>query len=226
MTRPHADAHQLEQQNRIISEVTDSLDKVEKHFDAALHAPPPRDENQGGGSSSEKADPVRIDIVQARHGAMRDLVSWVNFVLMEVNDGTISHGPTTVDVPGLVAFIRRWVPAIVEQCPDDASNLRKEMAKHGRTLEGLAMGWTVRRIPIGRCPEQNVEVSPEGVEEFTPCTGSLWAELRDEDDTLPEAVVCDLSGRHRWSPWEWRHLGRMLNGGVDPLDEEQAAVGA
>lgn len=205
----HHDAHDLERTNHTIAGISADLRKIAEHYDAALHAPGAADENRGIGSRRQ-GEPVSTDAIDARHRCMRNLVTWVNFILMEVNAGTITHGPRTVDVDGLTEFIGRWTPAIVDQHPDDAENLTREIRQHAEKIEALAKGWVVKRYQIGRCLDQTITVSPEGVEEFTPCTGSLWAVIHSKDTDLPEAVRCDANHLHAWEPWRWRDLGRRL----------------
>lgn len=205
-------ADDLARTNRIIEDIGRAMDRMERYYDAALSGPSVSDES-GIRAGSAAGEPVSLHVVDIRNDAWKDAHFWCRFILDDVNQGSIQ---TIVrpELPDMLAFIRRWTTAIVDQWPDDANNLRREMQRHGAHLEAAARGWTVKRIEVGRCPEQRIElvtgIGGVQVEQFTPCTGTLWAMLRSQDTMLPEVVICDCESEHQWQPWQWPALGRRI----------------
>lgn len=166
-------------------------------------------------SNTDAGEPVSLHAIDVRAETMRDLTYWCRFILDELNDGTITHGPTSLDVPTLVEYVERWTTLITGQMHDDADNLERDMQKHADDLEALAKGWVRKRIEVGACIAQFVTISPEGVEEFTPCKGTLHAVMVESDGgLLPSKVTCDGTMLHTWQPWEWHALGRALGTAV------------
>lgn len=211
----HAAAHDLARSNRVIEDIGLALDRIERYYSTALDGPADSDDSdvRAGSSSGE---PVNLAVVDVRADTWKDMHFWCRFILDEVNHGTIG---TIVrpELPDMLTFIRRWTTALVDQWPDDADNLRTEAQRHGAHLEAFARGWTVKRIEVGRCPEQRIAVtnSPVGpVETFEPCTGTLWAMLRSQDTMLPKVVICDAEDDHQWQPWQWAALGRRIGQGI------------
>lgn len=186
-----------------------SLIKIREHYDDALHASPESDDSDVK-STSSAGEPVNLAAIDARNDAHRDLTYWARFILDEVNDGTITHGPTDVDVDTLTRFVDIWALAICEQHPLDGDNLLKETSRHAKLLEALAKGWRVKRIEVGRCPEI-VMVMDGDLETLTPCAGTLRAVTEEDDDgLLPPVVTCDSDRDHSWTPWQWHALGRQI----------------
>lgn len=161
-------------------------------------------------TDTDAGEPVNLAAVDARADAMRDLTYWTRFILDSVNEGTITHGPTIVDVDDLAAFIDIWTLALCEQHPLDGDNLAKESSRHAKILEALAKGWRRKHIEVGVCPEQ-VLIVDDGYETLIHCTGTLHAVMDEDDDgMLPANVTCDATRDHQWSPWQWHDLGRRL----------------
>lgn len=185
---------------------------VDSYEDALLSARGAENEIKVSGAG----EPVSIGALDARRDCHTDLVYWCRFILDEVNDGEITGQTIKGDsVEELVKFISVWAMALVDQLPDDGRNLRKEMSRHATILESLARGWTDRRIQVGKCPTPVLIIGPEGLEEFVPCTGNLWAVLRERDNgLLPQTIRCDSTRDHEWRPGEWMNLGRVLGNEV------------
>lgn len=199
---------------------------ITDHYDQALHTPRAADESGIRGASSR--EPVPIRVLDARAEVHRDLHFWARFILDEINDGSISVGPRSTSIAHLAEFVGRWAQAVCEQAPDDADNLETEMRRHAGGLLALARGWSTKRIEIARCPEQTLVVVPYpvtgDVEEFVPCTGSLWAILRSQDTMLSKEVACDHDPAHAWQPWQWRDLGRRLGLTIAEISTADEAV--
>lgn len=204
----HAAADDLARANSVIKRVRENLRLITVYYEPALTGHASDDENDRR-SPHGAGDPAPLDAITARDAAFHDLHFWCRFILDEINNGSI----TTIvraEIPDMAAFIERWSTAIIDQFPDDAANLDKETRTHARKLEELAQAWSTRRIEIGRCPEQQV-TQVDGREEFTQCTGTLWALMQSADKLLPKRIVCDQDGTHQWSPSSWRDLGRRLD---------------
>jgi hypothetical protein len=187
---------------------------VDNYDDALLNAKGAANEIRvfGGG-----CEPVSVHALDVRAAAHKDLAYWVRFALDELNGGTLTAQTVKgAAVPDLAAFLTTWALALAEQLPDDADNLERDTGRHGSNLHALAKGWTERKMQIpGRCPVQILTVSPELVEELVPCTGTLWAVMREKDNgLLPRVVRCDQEDAHQWEPHDWRDLGRALGTSV------------
>lgn len=211
MTKVSISAQQLAQANRIIADIRRALKDIGDYYEPVLTSP--RQTDASGIRAGSSGEPVNINALDTRAETYNDLHFWCRFILDEINEGTI-RTVVRPAVPDMIAFISRWVVQIVDQFPDDADNLRREMGRHAHHLEMLSRGWTVRRIEVGRCPEQRLVVVPGNdglpVETFVPCTGTLWALLRSQDVLLPKKVGCDLEDEHQWAPWQWPALGRRI----------------
>lgn len=191
---------------------------IRDHYEQALHATASADESGIRGESRREPIPVRV--LDARAEAHRDLASWVNFILMEVNGGTITRGPSGTDIHSLAEYVARWCQAICEQCPDDAENLEAEVKQHAGKLQALALGWQTKRIEVGQCPESYLT---EDETTIVRCTGGLWAVMHSRDSMLPQAVTCDACSRS-WVPSQWRDLGRKLGRDIAALSSVEEAV--
>ena len=188
-----------------------NLRLIRDHYDQALDPGRVNDDSDNRGGSTG-CEPVNLHTIDVRADTVRDLVFWVRFILDDLTNGPSTRTIYGTSVDDMGAFIDTWALALAEQMPDDAENCRKETKRHGEQLEGLSKLWRSRRIQIpGRCPEQILTVSPEGVEEFKACTGELWATMREEDKgMLPGRVECSQTADHQWTPWQWRDLGRRI----------------
>lgn len=188
-----------------------SLRLIRDHYDDAIDPGKLNDDSdpRGGNASGEPANLHAIDV---RADTVRDLVYWVRFILDELEDGPSTRTIYGTSVDDMGAYIDTWALQLAEKMPTDADNCRREMKRHGANLESLSKLWHSRRIQIpGRCPEQILTVSREGVEELLSCTGDLWATMREEDKgLLPGRVECSATGDHQWTPWQWRDLGRRI----------------
>jgi hypothetical protein len=189
-----------------------NLRLIRDHYDDAIN-PGKINDDSDQRSGATNGEPANLHAMEVRANTVKALVYWVGFIRDEMPTG---KGPSTRAIYGttiddLGSFIDTWALALAENMPDDADNLSKETHRHGKDLESLSKLWRSRRIQIpGRCPEQTLTVSPEGVEEFRPCTGELWATMREEDKgMLPGRVECSV-GVHQWTPWQWRDLGRRI----------------
>lgn len=201
---------------KVAGDIRANLRRIRDHYDTALDPGKANDDSLRSGGATN-GEPVSLHTVDVRADTVRDLVFWVRFILDELPQHTTQDDTdrrtiygTSIDDMG--AFIDTWALQLAERMPEDAENCRKETGRHGRNLESLSKLWRSRRIQIpGRCPEQILHVSPEGVEEFTACTGDLWATMREEDaGMLPGRVECSVVGEHQWTPWQWRDLGRRI----------------
>ena len=189
-----------------------SLISIRDHYDAAL-TPPRVTDDSGARYQADSGEPVDLHAADVRREAARDLAYWCRYILDEVNGGTITTVVRAASITETTRFIDTWALALAEQLPLDADNCRDEMSKHARALEGLARGWRTKRIEVGRCPETIVTMVGD-LEEMTPCTGTLWAEIREDDNgMLPTSIRCDAAP-HTWTPWQWRDLGRRLGSSV------------
>ena len=196
---------------KVAGDIRANLRKIRDHYDDAIDPGKINDDSdpRGGASSGE---PANLHAVDVRAATVRDLVYWVRFILDELEDGPSTRTIDGTSVDDMGAYIDRWALHIAEQTPEDADNCRNETKRHAHALESLSKLWRSRRIQIpGRCPEQILTVSVEGVEEFVACTGDLWATMREEDKgMLPGRVECSQVGDHQWTPWQWRDLGRRI----------------
>jgi hypothetical protein len=190
-------------------QIRHDLRRIRDHYDDALDGGQSTDESEVR-AKTDAGEPVALAAIDARAGAHRDLMYWSRFILDEVNQGTIVHGPAFVTVEALAVFVDIWSLALCEQHPLDGDNLAKEVAKHAKLLEALAKGWQRKRIMIGACPEQ-ILVVEDGFETFIHCTGTLHAVMDENDEgLLPTNVTCDATRDHQWSPWQWRDLGHRI----------------
>lgn len=186
-----------------------SLITIRDYYEDALQGAPALDESDVKATSAA-GEPVNLAAVDARNDAHRDLSYWARFILDEVNDGTVVHGPADVEVDTLTRFVDIWALAICEQHPLDGDNLVREMKRHAKLLEALAKGWRVKRIEVGRCPEVVMILDGE-LETLTPCMGTLHAVTEEDDEgLLPPVVTCDADRDHSWTPWQWHALGRQI----------------
>lgn len=173
----------------------------------------------GGGSSQASGEPVNLHAVDVRLNALNDLRYWTRFVLDEVNGGTITNRLDNDNASELVAFLNTWALALAEQMPDDAANLDQESHRHGLALRNLALGWATRRTRVSkRCPEMNLLVSTQGLEELVPCEGELWSTIREVDNgLLPRNVLCDRDPAHVWEAHDWLGLGKRLGRDIEGI---------
>lgn len=189
--------------------IRQSLITIREHYEGALEGPAATDESDVKATTAA-SEPVNLAAIDARNEAFRDLTYWTRFILDEVNDGTITHGPADVDVDTLTRFVDIWTLAICEQHPLDGDNLHKETKHHAKILEALAKGWRVKRIEVGRCPELTMILDGE-VETIVRCDGTLHAVTEEDDEgLLPPVVSCDSDRDHKWTPWQWHALGRQI----------------
>lgn len=195
----------------VAGHIRTNLRLIRDHYDRALDPGKVNDEGESRGGATN-GEPVNLHTVDVRADTVRDLVFWVRFILDELDNGPSTRTIYGTSIDDMGAFIDTWALTLAEQMPDDAHNCRRETGRHGKNLESLSKLWRSRRIQIpGRCPEQILTVSPEGVEEFRACTGDLWATMREEDKgMLPGRVECSAGVDHQWTPWQWRDLGRRI----------------
>lgn len=195
--------------------IEDALDTIAAHWDGAMS--PPKPANSERRTPPRSKPPMPIDPASAIDAAWRDLRSWGQLV-MEERD--LSQGPRTGHTPACRTActdkhpatgpqIARWLAlhadwmAAHEAGPDAAA----ELARHGRRLRDIDLGYRSRRFIVGQCPE---EIHDETSPITEPCIGNLWALIREEDTMLPDRVVCDANEWHTWSPSQWAALGRRL----------------
>jgi len=206
--KPHAAADDLERANRKIKRIREHLRYITVYYEPALNGGNPSDDENDRKSPRAAGEPASLEAITARSDAYRDLHFWCRFILDEINEGTI----TTIvrpEIADMAGFIERWTTAIVDQFPDDADELDKDVRRHATKLENLAQAWGVKRIEIGRCPEWTI--TKDDPDTLTRCTGDLWAIMQTADKLLPKRIVCDQNGSHQWSPHSWRDLGRRLD---------------
>lgn len=198
----------LARSNRQLKELRTNLRRIAVFYEPALNGNCSDDENDRR-SPTTAGEPGPMEAIGARADAYRDLHFWCQFILDQVNEGTIQ---TIVrpEIRDMIAFIERWSTALIDQWPDDADNLRKDAYRHGEKLENLARGWSVKRIEIGPCPKFKHDPVNE-VDLTTKCTGQLWAIMKTEDTLLPKRILCDQEEQHTWNPHSWRDLGRQLD---------------
>lgn len=186
-----------------------ALITIRESYGPALTATPAPDDCDVKARTAA-GEPVNITALDARNAALRDLTYWAGFILDEINDGTITHGPADLNIDTLTRFVDVWTLTICEQHPLDGDNLVKETTRHARVLEALAKGWRRKRIEVGRCPERIITMDGD-VETIVACTGTLHAVTEEDDDgLLPPVVVCDHERDHAWTPWQWQALGRRI----------------
>jgi hypothetical protein len=195
----------------VAGKIRASLRLIRDHYDDAIDPGKLNDDSDPRGGASN-GEPANLHAIDVRADTVRDLVYWVRFILDELEDGPSTRTIYGTSIDDLGAYIDTWALQLAEKMPTDADNCRREMKRHGANLESLSKLWHSRRIQIpGRCPEQILTVSPEGVEEFKACIGDLWATMREEDKgLLPGRVECSAVGDHQWTPWQWRDLGRRI----------------
>ena len=185
-----------------------ALCTIREHYDAAL-TPPRVSDHNGGRYPAASGEPVDLHAADVRRETARDLAYWCRYVLDEVNHGNIRTIVRARDIAQMTRFIDTWALNLAEQLPLDADNCHREMTRNARNLEALARGWRTKRIEIGPCPE-TIIIMVGDLEETTRCAGTLWAEMREDDNgMLPMSVRCDTQP-HAWTPWQWRDLGRRL----------------
>src|SRR5690606_8689267 len=115
---------------------------------------------------------------------------------------TERHPATGPQIAHWLALHSDWLAAHAAG-PDAA----EELHRHGRRVRDIALGYRSRRFQVGACPEEIID-DVMGVSK--PCTGGLWALVRQGDDMLPGRGVCDVEAAHVWTPSQWPALGRRL----------------
>lgn len=160
--------------------------------------------NSNGGSG---ADVVRIIKKTPRKSATRDsmnpaaaevrttirtvLASWAGLVA----DERRLRRPAR-DIPTLARFLGRHLEWLT--CHPAAGDLAEEVRDLTRTARDIAYPDSVRRVPVGGCPEDG-------------CTGDLFAHIRAQDDLLPSEIICTLSSCHSWPVTWWTRLARRIH---------------
>lgn len=209
----------------------DALDILAEHWSAAER---PQVTREGGERRPAPASrpPLPIDPASALDAAWRDLRSWGQLIIEERD---LSAGPRTGHAPSCPRGctdrhpatgpqIARWLALHADwlaahPAGDDCA---EELHRHARRVRAIALGHRSRRFQIGRCPQ--VDVDEDGL--AATCVGTLWALVRQEDDMLPDRVVCDTDDEHVWSPSQWPALGRRLGNlhpeGMDRLMQRLA----
>ncbi|MFK5691296.1 hypothetical protein ACI3EY_16685 [Ornithinimicrobium sp. LYQ92] len=233
MTDPIERAHLVATtRTRIRHQLETALDQIANHWHGAQNPPPAA---ASTGSKKPKPGsrlPMPLDPASAVDEAWRTLRSWGQLVMEErgVTVGprtghtpscsrgcTEKHGPTGKQIAQWLALHAEWLSA-----HDAGEYAAHELARHGRRLRDIDLGYKSRRFQIGPCPEETI-TDEMGVTEA--CTGGLWALIREEDNMLPDRVVCDHNGDHTWSPSQWAALGRRMgNPSADEMHREMTRM--
>ena len=145
------------------------------------------------GSSSTPL-PINPAAAGCRYDIQHGLVSWTVYVVEARGLTALPSG----DHPGLTA------PWLARQCDWLSADpvAAEECLPTMRALTGSA--WSLidpsgrQRIKVGPC----TQVGEEG-----PCTGVLYATVRQEDDPRPSAIVCDRCD-FELAPQSWLRFGR------------------
>ena len=139
--------------DNLAGQIVRDLDTIRDTYDEAIQ---PARRGAGSQVKTTKTPPLPIGahILDVRIETFTDLHFWCGFILenMRGNDDTqlATHVDLTVD--GMTRFITTWVGRIVDDYPDDATNLAKETAKHARELGGIIDAPKRDWLPIGDCP--------------------------------------------------------------------------
>ena len=193
----------------------EALDTIAEHWAGAEN--PPKPEGSTRRTPPRSKPPMPIDPASAIDAAWRDLRSWGQLVMEERG---VTHGPRTGHTTKCRTHcatkhtatgpqIARWLALHADwlAAHDAGEDAAVELARHGRRLRDIDLGYRSRRFIVGTCPEETYD---EAEPLTKPCTGNLWALIREEATMLPDRVVCDASEDHTWSPSQWAALGRRL----------------
>lgn len=152
---------------QMVGSIRRSLVSIRDHYDEAL-IPPSRvtikeptkavtgDKMKYAGKTMRHSPPpVDLAVVQARIDTHSDLSHFCRVILFEVTDinGNPIQTKLRPDDPIMLAwFIDTWAQRMVEQVPLEAARCEADLAKHARTLRGMAFPERRDWMPIGECP--------------------------------------------------------------------------
>lgn len=150
-----------------VGSIRRSLVSIRDHYDMAL-IPPSRagikeptkavtgeKMRYAGKIMRHSPPPADLAVIQARMDAHSDLSHYCRVILFEVTD--INGNPIQTKLrphdPIMLAwFIDTWAQRLVEECPLEAVVCERDLAKHARTLQRMALPDRRDWMPIGECP--------------------------------------------------------------------------
>lgn len=193
-----------------------ALRDITEHYDAAGNPPKITDDSEARGGDQARP-PTDVHAIDCRADAIRHVSFWAQFILDEVQDGTITTKVRGSDLQEMARFIDTWALALAEQRPDDASGhkeaCRQELERDARRLKAVAHGTRTRSIQVGPCPEVIID---DETETFRRCQGTVVANLTErdpdseDDGLLPQNLTCSLDGSHTWQPYQWSDIGKRI----------------
>ena len=186
------------------------------HYDDAGDPPKITDDSDPRGGDQARP-PTDVHAIDCRAEAHNGMAYWCQFILDEVNDGTIETKVRGSDLHDIARFIDTWALALAEQHPDSASGhheaCKEQLTKWGRQLRAVAHGTRTRSIEVGPCPEVILD---EQAETFRRCEGTVVASLterdpdNEDDGLLPRRLTCTVDRYHSWQPWQWADIGKRI----------------
>ena len=199
----------------IAGKIRAALREILDHYDAAGNPPKITDDSEPSNGGDPARPPTDVHAIDVRVEAHNGMAYWCQFILDEVNDGTIETKVRGSDLHDIARFIDTWALALAEQHPDSASGhheaCKEQMTKWGRQLRVVAHGTRTRSIEVGPCPEVILD---DQAETFRRCDGTIVAVLTDRDPDsdglLPKHLTCDVDSAHTWSPWQWHDVGKRI----------------
>ncbi|QPP10338.1 hypothetical protein G4Z16_02025 [Streptomyces bathyalis] len=104
--------------------------------------------------------------------------------------------PPSREIPTLARFLGRHIQWLTRH--PAAGDMAEEIRDLARNARNLAYPNSVRRVPVGSCPESD-------------CAGELFAHIRAHDDLHPSEIICTLSPCHSWPVTCWARLARQIH---------------
>lgn len=143
------------------------------------------------GTASEPL-PINLAVAEHRHHMAGVMASWARLVAEERGIMPPASPALAVCGPWLTVHIQwcarqRWVDEMLTELRQANGRARAMLNPDGS-----------KRIAIGPCRTAG---------ETGPCTGTLYATVRAEDDERPSAIYCDGCEFEK-SPEEWLRFGR------------------
>jgi hypothetical protein len=139
---------------------------------------------------SATSDSMNPAAAEVRSTIRTVLASWAGLVSDERR-----LEPPARDIPTLARFLGRHIQWLTRH--PAAGDMAEEVRELTRNARDVAYPDSVRRVPVGCCPEID-------------CDGELFAHIRAHDDLLPSEIMCTLSPCHSWPVTWWTKLARRI----------------
>lgn len=140
--------------DNLAGQIVRDLDTIRANYDEAIEPARRSAGSQAVTVTKEPPLPIGAHILDVRMETFADLHFWCSFILENMRGADQKALTTRVEltVDGMTRFITTWVGRIVDDFPDDADNLAKEVGKGARGLTGITDPPKREWLPIGDCP--------------------------------------------------------------------------